>query len=1202
MSTLNKLKLSSFIVFILTGCGGSGSDDGTNGAGGSSGSSVISAPEEHTETELISAYKDKISAEYTGNKSQSQLDEVLVQKTMAKLIGSQAVNFIGFNILEKSDIPANGAVNANYSCWDGGAVKVSGSVSETSESKLTIDYNSCSPLNASQKIQGQEHLKINSSSEDQVKLSSFFNDIYFTQNESNYKLSGYQTLEFIDKTSSSGTFERYTSTYLLTTSLTDQSQVLHESELRYLLDQNNNYLSLKVTGKVVDSDFGEVSYVREVNNNNSFNEMYEFKGASSRIKLEKQSHNIARLMVDEDNDGQYDVGIYISSIESLESLDLASVVLVNLDELSLPPTVHSPYVQGYEFRTTEAIVVEPGYYEDPDTPFEELEVYYNWYINGMLVDDQHSSTFPPYKAVFGDTLEVSMVVSDGQNVIESSRYSTTIADSPAEVVISNLPDSIRAGDTVTFNVQMEDPDNLGQALSSADFISGPQGVSFDEGEVTWQTQSQGYFPNQEYLFVFANPSNAEEIQNINLTVTGLADMTLARSGIEVPYSNYSMWVGDFDGDGANEVLSTDSRKRVFLQSTKNGSYQQSWMYPFKLPTDGDIKQVIGVNVDEDEALEILVVTEQGISLINGLDSMATVVLEQSNLRFAAVADANHDGTLELAYLAASDDYRDDSSVYVVAFEQPTNELLNSSFVESQEIAFANVDDDEALELITNSGMVFDGASWESQWLSGNKFGEYYVAAGDFDGDGIAEIAGANGWGDIKLFSAQTKEQITSIDNFNTCAISAVNIDADNADELIVADCQGGDVSAYDLSDGTLLQKWSLDSQGFSGTKSLAFGDSDNDGQLEAHWGTGQGSSGEDVFVVADVNVGGAEIKQAALSVQLGSYSSAGWINSLQEDIAGIFFIPRTNSGYDGSRILTLDFDGNQTLSGEISSNWDYSSYAAVTDFNNDGEEDIFLPTTETYDGSFGVKQISDMSSHWSIPGEYDDNIGVIVAKDINADSYDDAIYANSSKLNAVDIENQNILFSYSFDGEVRDFSITDKDGTSLIAVVSDQRLFLMQKTSSSLAELDFVDVNCTRIEFGNFDQDENYELVCVSSGDYWYTETTSTNVILYDISDNKLVELSNTEIPYTALDIAVDSSTETEQELFVSTRLGGETAWYDDNNLYQVAKVSASGHVLWLSPGLVGQPTHRGLNFMRNEQDGNRLMLSTSLAMYLLNN
>jgi hypothetical protein len=99
-----------------------------------------------------------------------------------------------------------------------------------------------------------------------------------------------------------------------------------------------------------------------------------------------------------------------------------------------------------------------------------------------------------------------------------------------------------------------------------------------------------------------------------------------------------------------------------------------------------------------------------------------------------------------------------------------------------------------------------------------------------------------------------------------------------------------------------------------------------------------------------------------------------------------------------------------------------------------------------------------------------------------------------------------------------------------------------------------------------------------------------------------LVELSNSEIPYTALDIAVDTSTETEQELFVSTRLGGETAWYDDNNLYQVAKVSASGHVLWLSPGLVGQPTHRGLNFMRNEQDGNRLMLSTSLAMYLLNN
>lgn len=1198
MSTLNKLKLSSFIVFILTGCGGSGSDEGTSGEGGSS---AISAPEEHTETELISAYKEKISAEYTGNKSQSELDEVLVQKTMAKLIGSQAVNFRGFNILDKSDIPANGEVNANYSCWDGGAVKVNGSVSETSESKLTIDYNSCSPLNGSQKIQGQEHLKINSSSEEQVKLSSFFNDIYFTQTETNYKLSGYQTLEFIDKISSAGTFERYSSTYLLTTSLTDQSQVLQESELRYLLDQNNNYLSLKVTGKVVDSDFGEVSYVQEVNNNNSYNEMYEFKGASSRIKLEKQSHNLARLMVDEDNDGQYDVGIYISSIESFESLDLASVVLVKLDELSLPPTVHSPYIQGYDFRTTQAIVVEPGYYEDADTPFEELEVYYNWYINGVLVDDQHSSTFPPYKAVFGDTLEVSMVVSDGQNIIESSRYSTTIVDSPAEVVISNLPDTIRAGETVTFTVQMEDPDNLGQALSSADFISGPQGVSFDDGEVTWQTQSQGYFPDQEYLFVFANPSNAEEIQNINLTVSGLADMTLARSGIEVPYSNYSMWVGDFDGNGKNEVLSTDGRKRVFIQSSEDGSYPQSWMYPFKLPTNGDIKQVIGVNVDEDEALEILVVTEQGISLINGLDSMATAVLEQSNMRFAAVADSNHDGMLELAYIAASDGYGDDSTVYVVPLEDPTNELLNNSFVDSKEIVFANVDGDDALELVTNSGMVFDGESWESQWLSGNKFGENYVAAGDFDGDGVAEIAGAGAWGDIILYSAQTKEQLSSMDNFNTCSIIAANVDADSADELIVGDCQWGAISAYDLSDSGLVQIWSLDMQGH-GSRSLSIGDSDNDGQLEAHWGTGQSSSGEDVFVVADINGETAALKENSSSIQLGSYSSAGWINSLQEDVAGIFFIPRTNSGYDGSRILTLDFDGNQTLSEQISTNWDESPYAAVTDFNNDGEEDIFLPTTETYNGSLGVKQISDMSEQWSIPGNYDDDIGVIVAKDINVDSYDDAIYANGSKLNAVDVENQNILFSYSFDGQVRDFSIANKDGKSLIAVVSDQRLFLMQKTSSSLAELDFIDVNCTRVEFGNFDQDENYELACVSSGDYWYSETTSTNVILYDISDNKLVEFSNSEIPYTVLDIAVDTSTETEQELFVSTRFGGDTAWYDDQNTYQIAKVSTSGHVLWLSPGLVGQPTHRGLNFMRNEQGGNRLMLSTSLAMYLLNN
>lgn len=1199
MSNFNKLNLSYLVLLLLAGCGSSDSDESSEGEKQAGYLKTIVSPADHSEAELVAAHKEKITTEYTGNSSKPDVDEVLVQKAMSKINGSKSVRFRGFDILDQSDLAESGAVNTEYSCWDGGAVKVTGSLSETSESKLTLNYNNCSPLDASENIQGQEHIKVNSSAEEHVKLSSFFNDILFSENGGTYKLTGYQILEFTDKLVSEGVFERSAATYLMTTSVIDQSQTIQESELSYRLDQNTNTMHFKLTGKVVDSDFGEVSYIREADTENSYYEKYEFKGPSRSIKLERDGYTYTKLMVDEDNDGSYDVGSYISSISEFENLDLSSVTLVDLNRLSLPPNVNPPYVVGYDHYTTDSIVVEEGYYDDPDTPTEELQVSYNWYVNGVLVEGEHTNTLPPYNAGFGDTLEVSMVVSDGHNVIESSRRTINLLDSPAVVAISNLPESIQAGDLVTFNVQIRDPDNLEEAVSAAKYMSGPDGVSYEDGSVTWQAPSKGYFPEQEYLFVFSNPSNVEEIKNVKLTVSGLADMTLARSGIEVPYLNYSMWVGDFDGDGKNEVLSTDSRHRVFIQSSESGGYGQSWMYPFKVPTGGDIKQVIGANVDEDEALEILVVTEDGISLINGLDNMATVVLEQANMQFAALADANHDGTLELAYIAASDDYGNDSTVHVVPLEDPTNELLNNSFIDSKEITFANVDGDDALELVTNSGMVFDGDTWESQWLSGSKFGEYYVAAGDFDGDGVAEIAGSNSGGDIKLFSAQTKEQITSIDNFNTCAISAVNIDADNADELIVADCQGGDVRAYDLSDGILLQKWSLDTQGFSGTKSLAFGDSDNDGQLEAHWGTGQGSSGEDVFVVADINGDTVEAKESALSIQLGSYSSAGWINTLQEDIAGIFFIPRTNSGYDGSRLLTLDFNGNQTLSDEISSNWDYSSYAAVTDFNNDGEEDIFLPTTKTYDGSFGVKQISDMSDHWSIPGDNDD-IGVIVAKDINGDSYDDAIYVSSSKLNAIDVENQNILFSYSFDSFIRDFSVSVEAGETLIAAVRDQRLHLMQKTSSSLTELDFVDENCIRAEFGNFDQEEGYELVCLTAGDYWYSPNSS--VILYKISDNKLVETSRSEVPYKVLDITVDTSKDSEQELFITTQLGDDSVWYDDNNKYQIAKLSANGHVLWLSPALIGQPTHRGLNFMHNEDVGHRLMLSTSLAMYMLNN
>ena len=116
--------------------------------------------------------------------------------------------------------------------------------------------------------------------------------------------------------------------------------------------------------------------------------------------------------------------------------------LVDLAKLSLPPnSVGSPSKTNYsEVYTTTEIVVEPGYYYDPDTAIDELEISYRWYINGNLLDNNSSNILPAYTAVSGDTVSVAMVVFDGGSAIESYPINFAIEDSPIEIKIKDIPE------------------------------------------------------------------------------------------------------------------------------------------------------------------------------------------------------------------------------------------------------------------------------------------------------------------------------------------------------------------------------------------------------------------------------------------------------------------------------------------------------------------------------------------------------------------------------------------------------------------------------------------------------------------------------------------------------------------------------------------------------------------------------------------
>lgn len=744
-----------------------------------------------------------------------------------------------------------------------------------------------------------------------------------------------------------------------------------------------------------------------------------------------------------------------------------------------------------------------------------------------------------------------------------------------------------------------DPDHI-QADQSGYLVSAPTGVSIDSnGLLTWQISDEYLFPIQSVDFVFAIKNAQGDIidQNmITLDVTTNKPFPVVRSGIEVPLLNHGMAVGDFTGDNRNEILVTDNRQRLMILEENQGKYNQTWLYPFALPTDGEIKQIIPMNLDEDSALEALIVTRKGISLINGTETLATDLFKtDKNIIKAAVADVDNNGVLDIAYIEADEYYYNvGNRLNVVSFDDPTSVIFTTTVNEAADIVFADVDDEVGLELIVNTGLVYDATTWVNKWASSTVFGSMGVVVGDFTGDGKLDIAGADSWDRVALYSARTKSQITSLESFNNCSISVANVDNDVADELILGACQWGNVQAFNLVNNQLNELWAINSQDH-GTSSLTLGDSDNDGQLELHWGTGTSSSGEDHFVVADLTIDSIEIKPNNTAVQLDSFTSAGWSFIKEGDEKAVFFVPRTSSGYSGSRILTMTADGQYEISSEISSNYDGSVSAVATDFNRDGFGDIFMPTTDYYQGKFAAMQLLDLSLHWSSNASYDSRIGTILAHDVTQDDKDDAIYIEGKTLNIINVDNESIVAKHTFDRYINDVDINRITNNQLV-VANTNTLSLFKLNGSVLSEKTYIEQECHLTRFFNYDTDADLEVLCIYSPYY----DADAVLRVFDIENDQFKVVAEHQLNHSIIDIQIDNTTDVEQNYFVTLKKNHYSYGFSSES-YQLSKYTAKHQLIWRSPNLLDVPSYSGLKIRQNPLTGTQIQLATQSAMYLIN-
>ncbi len=1179
----------SVLALLLSACGGGGSGGSTIGGGTAGGGTTTKTPTQiladaksASTSQLSTAARTLADNAYTGSTAKAELDIVLAQQVYRIMLDDNlfAVPEIAEQELDGA-VSEDGSIDTRLSCDRGGSVSYNGKFQENGIGKMTMEFDDCLSYYNDYAISGIAAISIESVSEQSMLYAVYFNGLGWEQQE-NVSLSGVITFD--------ESYNPDTGLYSLTSSQYVTAQIDEES---YFIEadmlQEEDYYSphSEVEGRIYVSSRGYVDFslsAQEYSLPYLNSSTFYFNDGEAYLNF---AYGSVAYIADTDGDGEKDAG-RIEDLYTFMDTPLSDLALQSLDDISSPPEASSVQIVTERLVNSSDIVVEPDYYFDYETPREELAVSYNWYINDVLVDNVHGDTLPAFTAAADDEIRVTFVVSDGTFSTESRSRHLWLEVSPSVLTATDIPDVISQGNTVIFSVIMTN-DDFANEENLAALTLAPEGATMsDDGTVTWQVPENLLFSHQQYTFGFSNkldPNHHIE-ESLTLTVEGEDNMPLFRTGIEVPARNKSQWVADFDGDGRNELLSTDNYERVFLLAMENGRYQQKWAYPYIFSPDQHIVQVMPMDRDQNGTPEILVISEHSMWVIDDLNRPGRQLFEtEAYLRSALLADVDGDGENEIIYQSASDDYSSDDSVIIVAeLDDELSEIRVFYPDEVRDMAVGNVDADSNLELVVNNGMVYDLTTGANEWYLGTGFGQSFVAVGDLNGDGIDEIIGVDNWSTLFIFDAINKSQLASQAVGDTCDARTFNLYNDNTDELVVSDCQWGNVTGYRLNNTNQLEMlWQVDLQDH-GSTSLAMGDIDNDGVNEVLWGSGVSSSGADVLVTADIASDSASLKTDTSDVQLDSFTASGWSDIFVGDRRAVFMAPSTESGYDGLAVITLTDSGEMTVANELSSGWYTGRYSVTTDYNNDGAGDIFLPSAGPNTEGFGVYRLSDMAAQWTMTGDHNTSVRQIKALDVNSDGFDDAIIVDDNMIKVLDIQNQVQLASYSFGNSVNDFDMAIIDGTlTVVAAQYDMLQVLTLGTNAFSAAGSMQNTGCNNVLI--YGEGDNRGVVCWESygSDYWRT---------MKLQAGELSDMTRVSLDINVGDIALDPTDAT--RFIVASDVSD--GWGTDRST--IHSFTTEGHVIWSSPDLIGGSDASSLRVAEQEDGSLEILLATSFGMY----
>lgn len=895
------------------------------------------------------------------------------------------------------------------------------------------------------------------------------------------------------------------------------------------------------------------------------------------------------LAIDLDGDDQLDEMIHATPAELIAS-DSNTGEFVAYVEPNYPPTYENISFHATNLNTTDSIEVDVTGTSDPED--DALTVRYIWKLNGLVQPDYVNNELPPLVAQKNQRVSVFAEINDGHNTTRTNEIALIVGDAPAGTIISGLPETIGVGDQLEFSVSVQDPDPADQIdpeHTTVDLVYGPDGMSIENGQVTWQPGQSTFGREQVFHFGFSRPGT-DEITHSNIRVLDEdARPLIARSGIEVPKYEHSIGIGQFDDDPANEVLLTDSYNRVFTLEKSGDKYVQDWMYPYTF-AGGRIQQIKGHDLNQDGVKDILVATRSAVYVIYDRLTQAQKVFETDEYEWVSAIDVVvKTDSIELAILT-------DEGLSTVNLAGTI--LFETTFSNGEMLLVGNVDADPSPEIVVDAGYVYDGSTYANEWYYGLGFGSKMTLL-DVNADGTKEIFGGD-YGNPSLYSVLSRSVLLRLSDTDLCSISSGNIDADPQDELLIGDCQWGDIRAYDVSTTAIEEKWSTDMVDH-GSVSLTIGDTNSDGDNEVIWGTGISHSGADRLVIAEVSGETITTWSNTNPSQLSTFIAAGVANITPEIERAVFVTPRTDSGSGNQRFIFMDADGSIEISDDTVNQYNRGTAARTVDYDKDGYAELFMSTSlNHYAGVFRVLQLSDYSTEWSTEPTSLNQFDNLVVADMNGDQHEDVVVKNNNSLMAIDVYNEVLLWnSPGFYYTLMDLAVGNLNGGAQSEVIvgdSGSISVWSKDNSSGYVEISHrsIEYGCKRVVVGDVESDDMQDIFCVHAINH-YTEDVTSKITRFN---PRLEEVSTIELNGNVTDLLVEQTENPVKNLIVTT--SRQNNYPDYQRISQISLVSSSaGHVIWSSPELVGTLEPHNLHFYTNSEGLPAFTFATSEAMFL---